>query len=242
MMVNVRGGGWGGGTHLWMGWEEEASMWNISSRHGGAGESKCVLRAVKDVAFRPGLYRINQTVYVCMYCSLPAVVMSLSVAAGIRRHNLSPYLHFAVPSGNKLPTCVGLQSCGTNPFRLPNLLHKCAPCRWNASWQIRLFSMLWKKLLVVNHGCVEVHINSWCWLWERNVLPRGFTRGGGIMPFQMGVGSGFFKWKWDSRESGGTVWIKYVGVNRCTFRHVLQNMQLTSVITSLKGLSIFVSL
>ena len=45
-------------------------MRNISSRHGAAGESKCVLGAVKAVAFQPVLYRINQRVYVYMYCSV----------------------------------------------------------------------------------------------------------------------------------------------------------------------------
>jgi len=52
--------------------------------------------------------------------------MNRSVAGGIKRRNLSPYLHFTVPSGNKLPTCFGLQSYGANPFRLSVLLDKCA--------------------------------------------------------------------------------------------------------------------
>jgi len=76
--------------------------------------------------------------YVCMYvCIAHYCLFNEPVCGnGIKRHNLSPYLHFTVPSGNKLPTCFGLQSYGANPFRLSGLLNKCAPSRWSASWQI----------------------------------------------------------------------------------------------------------
>ena len=36
--------------------------------------------------------------------------------------------------------------------------------------------------------------------------------------------------------------VRYVRVKRSTFRHILQDMQLNSVITSLKGLQYIVSL